>query len=345
MSLASTIERLVQAAIEARLFPGAVVLVAQGERLVHHAAYGTTMYDDQGSRPVAADDLYDIASITKAITATTALQLLDAGVLTLDTPLATLLPSSRAVGVTMRHLLTHTSGLGLRLAPLREQGPAGLLAAVLAAEPAAAPGSATAYSNINTLLLGLAVEHATGTPLDAFVQRQLLRPIGMHDTCFLPAAALRVRIVPTEYDPWRGRLVHGEVHDESAYVLGGACGHAGLFATADDLWRFGLLWLRGGTLGGKRFLREALVTLATANQTPGLAQACGLGWMLDRPFMPAERQGAYGHTGFTGPTLLVLPRHDLVVVLLCNRTYPHRHEARTHSLVATIAALAIAPGP
>lgn len=338
---------LVARAIDERIFPGAVLLAARGERVLLHRAYGTTMYADAGSRPVATDDMFDIASLTKVVTATAALVLCDAGTLELDAPAARYLPALRARTVTLRQLLTHSSGLELRLSTLREGGASGVRAAVYAAEPVRAPGSYAAYSNINSLLLGEVVAALFGAPLDTAIHALVLEPLGMAATGFRPDAALRPRIPPTEWDhAWRGGLVQGVVHDESAYALGGVAGHAGLFSTTADLLRLLRMWLQGGAWGGRQLLREATVAAALRDQTLGLATPSGmpvrsgLGWMLDRPnFMGAAPAGSFGHTGFTGPALVAVPTQDLALVLLSNRTYPQRTPPPYRHHVVTAAVL------
>ena len=342
--------QIVEPAIAARIFPGCVILAARGGRVLHHAAYGSTMYDDPGTRPVAPDDSFDLASLTKLFTATAALALHDAGQLALDAEARRYLPGLRAEGVTLRHLLTHSSGLELRLSVLRAGGAAGILAAAYGATPQHAPGSLVAYSNINSLLLGEVVAAAAGMPLDAAISALILAPLGMAETGFRPAEALRPRIPPSEWDhEWRGGLVQGVVHDESAYALGGVAGHAGLFGTATDLERLLRLWLQGGAWAGRQLLREATVAEALCDHTGDLPTPSGppvrsgLGWMLDRPnFMGAAPTGSFGHTGFTGPALVALPAHGLAVVLLSNRTYPrrtpppYRHHAVTAEVVGAL---------
>lgn len=309
------------------------------------------MYADPGSRPVGPDDIFDVASLTKVFTATAALALVDAGQLALDAEVGRYLPGLAARGVTVRHLLTHSSGLDLRLSTLRAGGAAGVRAAVWAAEPLRPPGSFVAYTNINSLLLGEIVAALSGLPLDSALAALVLEPLGMAATGFRPPAALRPRIPPTEWDEaWRGGLVHGVVHDESAYALGGVAGHAGLFSSAADLERFARMWLQGGAWGGRQLLREATVAAALRDYTAGLATATGLplrgglGWMLDRPnFMGAAPAGSFGHTGFTGPALVCVPARDLALVTLSNRTYPrrtpppYRHHAVTAALVELLA--------
>lgn len=340
------IETLVAGAIGERVFPGAVVLAARGGHVLHHEAYGTTMYDHPGSRPLAPDAIFDLASLTKVFTATAALALYDAGLLALDDAAARYLPGLGAYGVTVRHLLTHSSGLDLRLSVLREGGAAGIRAAVWAAVPIYPPGSTVAYTNINSLLLGEVVAAVTGRSLEEVIGELVIGPLGMSATGFRPAAALRPRIPPTEWDDaWRGGLVWGSVHDESAHALGGVAGHAGLFGTAADLARFVRMWLEGGAWGGRQILREATVAAALRDYTGGLSSATGrgvrggLGWMLDRAnFMGAAPAGSFGHTGFTGPAIVGVPARDLALILLSNRTYPRRTPPpyRHHAVTAAI---------
>ena len=322
------------------MFPGAVVLIARGEALLHAAAYGATVYEPASASPTTLDTIYDVASLTKMFTATAALRLLEAGRLDLRAPVASYLPEFKPRDVQIWHLLTHTSGLDIRLSALRHAGAAGLWAAVYGLEPAHPPGSTVAYTNVNSLLLGEVVARLSGAPLDRALAELVLAPLGLSATCFVPPPQLRARIAPTEHDAeWRGGLVHGSVHDESAHALGGVAGHAGLFSTAGDLGRFCAAWLPGGP--APRLLGEPTIRLATANHTPSLSAACGLGWMIDRPnFMGAAPLGTIGHTGFTGPAIVIVPAEQLCVVVLSNRVYPQRTPARHHDITAQIVALA-----
>ncbi|NTV63776.1 MAG: beta-lactamase family protein, partial [Oscillochloris sp.] len=298
--LASRIDSLALDAIDEGIFPGAVVSAQRAGRLAHAAAYGTTMYDDPGSQPVALDTIYDIASLTKTFTATAALILMDTGQIGLDESAAHFLPGLRASGVTIRHLLTHSSGLDIRLSELRRREAAAIRAAAYALEPAHKPGSYTQYANIGSMLLGDVVAAAFGAPLDVAVRELILQPLGMHDTTYCPSEQLRARIAPTEWDDeWRGGLVHGVVHDESSYALGGVSGHAGLFSSAADMARFAQLWLQAGVWEGRQILREATVALARRDHTghmataSGLALHSGLGWALDRQsFMGVASAGS-----------------------------------------------------
>jgi CubicO group peptidase (beta-lactamase class C family) len=244
-------------------------------------------------------------------------------------------------GVTWRRVLTHTSGLAPWHTVFRETGPAppppgtpdplsvedrwaAALAAISGYRFVARPGEAFHYSDLGFMLAGMAVARRFGRPLPEAMQALVRDRLGLDTVTYAPVASGRdrARIAPTEVDArWRGRRCWGEVHDENAAGLGGVAGHAGLFATAHDVARFGVAWLRQDPrLRLERFMRAAVT-----NQTPDLDVARGLGWQVQpsdhlAPFSDA----AYGHTGFTGTSLAVDPRRDLVVSLLTNRVYHGR---------------------
>jgi CubicO group peptidase (beta-lactamase class C family) len=345
--LSQQIDAIVAEAIERRVFPGAVVLVAAGERIQHFQAYGTTMYDHAGSQPVRLDTIYDVASLTKMFTATAALRLADSGAIDLRAPAAEYLPHLRARSVTIWHLLTHTSGLDIRLSALRHAGRAGLLEAVYQLEPAHLPGSTVAYTNVNSLLLGEIVARQHGAALDQALHDLVIGPLELRDTQFNPSGGLLARVAPTERDDtWRGRLVHGSVHDESAHALGGVAGHAGLFSTAQDIFQFCRAWARAASdeqaYAAPALLRWATARLAMSDQTPGLRLACGLGWMIDRPnFMGAAPPGTVGHTGFTGPAMVIAQAASTTIVVLSNRVYPQRGVSAHHPVTAAIVSAAV----
>lgn len=357
MSPSEKIDAIVASAIERRVFPGAVVLIARGDRLLHHKAYGATTYEAPPAQVVQRDTIYDIASLTKMFTATAALRLYEAGRLDLHAPVMAYLPEFCLPEINVWHLLTHTSGLDIRLSALRHAGRAGLLEAVYATPLAHPPGTRVAYTNVNSLLLGEIVALRSGAPLDRALAGLVIEPLGLRDTQFRPPPELRPRIAPTEIDEeWRGALVHGSVHDESAHALGGVAGHAGLFSTAGDLHTFCLNWLPAMSEVGlpmldrpdanhssdiqhptSSMLQDKTIALATSNQTPELQVACGLGWMIDRPnFMGAAPAGSFGHTGFTGPAVVVVPQRRLVVSVLSNRVYPRRGQPTHHPITAAI---------
>jgi serine-type D-Ala-D-Ala carboxypeptidase len=330
---APVIADLITAAIADHCFPGAVVLASRGGVVQHHAAYGTTMYDQAGSLLVTAETIYDIASLTKIITVTAFLRLYEAFHLDLDTPAATFLPELHARTVTLRHLLSHTSGLDVRLSHAAQAGASALWQAVFQAPLCQPAGSVAAYTNINTLLIGEIVARLAACPLDRALTQLVLQPLQMHNTQFNPPAILQQQIAPSELDDtWRKACVHGVVHDESAYVLGGVAGHAGLFSNAIDLQRFCQAWLEPGHL-----LQQATIAESIRNHAPNGGIACGLGWMLARPnFMGQAAATCIGHTGFTGPALVLQPATNTALVFLCNRTFPKRTIPRHHAVIAQI---------
>lgn len=345
----AAIDALATDAITRRIFPGAVVLALHHGLPLHSAAYGTTMYDDPGTQPVQVGTVYDIASLTKLFTATAALQLVARGAIALDDPVARYLPGFAAQRITVRHLLTHTTGLEVRLASLRDMPPDGIRAHVYALQPVHAPGTRLAYVNVSTLLLGDLVQQVVGQPLDQVIAQGITVPLRLTQTGFVPPPAQRSQIAPTEHDDWRGGVVQGVAHDESAYALGGIAGHAGMFSTAADLGRFVQMWLQGGMLDGAVILPPELVAAAMQFQgahlhlPPDIPFHCGLGWMLARhDYMGDAPPDTCGHTGFTGPVLLAIPSRQIGMVVLCNRTYPRRGERAHLGVVAAMLSAVLA---
>jgi CubicO group peptidase (beta-lactamase class C family) len=272
--------------------------------------------------PMTVDTPFDLASLTKLFTSVAAVQQLERGTLGIDARVAAYLPDFTAAaeyGLTVRHLLTHTSGLRPEL-PLYDCPDAAARRTLLRAEePVTAPGGAYAYSDLNMLLLQHVLERITRRPLDTLVRDGITRPLGMAATGFGPvpdAAATE-----DQRRPWakadRGML-RGEVHDENAWALGGVAGHAGLFSTAGDLAVFCRTLLAGGSYGTARILGPDYVELLLAPP--------GLGFALDEPRFMGELagHGAAGHTGFTGTSLVLDPETDTFLVLLANTVHPRR---------------------
>jgi CubicO group peptidase (beta-lactamase class C family) len=325
------VDRLLEDFRERGAFPGGVLAVGHRGALVHLRPFGRLTYDADAP-PVTAGTLYDLASLTKVVATTTmAMILVDEGRLDLDRPVRELLPGFQGPGketVTVRHLLTHSSGLQA-IAPLYKevQGREAYRERVLALDLVYPAGSRSVYSDPGIILLGEILEQAAGQPVEAFVRERVFEPLGMRDTRFRPPAGLRPRIAPTEFDPWRGRLVHGEVHDENAFALGGVAPHAGLFGTAGDLARFAQMLLNGGVLDGRRIVSRETVEMFTRRAgIPGSDRA--LGW--DTKSAEGSSAGSllsarsFGHTGFTGTSIWIDPERQLFVVLLTNRVHPTR---------------------
>ncbi len=225
------------------------------------------------------------------------------------------------------HLLTHSSGLPA-WAPLYKEvrGYDAFVAKASALPLEFEPGTRSQYSDFGMILLGEVIRRAAGRPLDRFLSERLLAPLGMRSTGYNPAKSLLERIAPTEDDPWRRRVIRGEVHDENAWAMGGVAGHAGMFSTARDLAVFAQMMLNQGVYDHRRYLRpETIARFTSAQGPPGSAQ--GFGWRkpseeswTGRLFSPA----AYGHTGFTGTSMWIDPRQQVFIILLSNRVHPSR---------------------
>lgn len=311
--------------------PGAALRVMhKGEVVLAHDA---GVRHRESGQPVNAKTLFDLASLTK-VTATlpAILQLLAEKRFSLDERLARFFPEcpEDKREITVRHLLTHTSGLPADLTPRRRDEPPLVVPELVFAQPLLAPpGTQVVYSDLGMILLGLIVEKITGMPLDRYVQERIFQPLGMVDTCFRPAPQRRGNTAATEYCSIRHAYICGDVHDEKAFLLGGVAGHAGLFATADDLLRYSRFWLYGNEAVLPRAWRE------TAGQcwTRPLNGSRGLGWESNwgESIISCGRlfgRDSFGHTGFTGTSLWIDPQQEVAVVFLTNAV----HLGRDHAL-------------
>jgi len=335
------VDSLMHQAIRKEAFPGAAVAVGRGGALVKLDGYGHLSYDAE--QTVHPATLYDLASLTKVLVTTTALmQLYEAEAIALDDPVATYLPAFARAGkdeVTLRHLLTHTSGLPAHR-PYFEEGMRTLEAVVeaIAQEPLAhAPGTAYQYSDLGFITLGAVIEAVSGQSLDAYAEAEIFQPLGMHDTSYRGRGEPDARIAPTEHDlSFRQRLLQGEVHDENAWALGGVAGHAGVFSTARDLARFGYMLANEGRIQGAAFLQpETLATFTSAVAPSEHSRALGWDTRSTAGYSSAGQHfgpRSFGHTGFTGTSLWVDPDEALFVLLLSNRVHPTR-ENRGHIAV------------
>jgi CubicO group peptidase (beta-lactamase class C family) len=332
---AASFDPLVQAGIKRGAYPGAALVVGRADTVLFSRGYGHLTWSPRSPAADPDSTLYDLASVTKVVATTTALMLLvDRGKLRLDAPVTAYIPEFASPGtaaITVRQLLTHTSGLRPTLPLYCEADSAAALRAVFAATPTVPPATRVVYSDLNAILLGEVVRRAAAEPLDAYTVREVLAPLGLHQTRFRPPAALRRRIAPTGL--WHGRPVAGVVNDQNAARLGGVAGHAGLFATARDLARFAQFILRGGTLpDGRRLVRAETVRLFTTKAADfgRGSEARALGWQAVPTGERTSSAGvlfgprSFGHTGWTGTSLWIDPDRGLFVVLLTNRAYAPR---------------------
>jgi len=353
--------RAIDKAIEKQETPGAVLLARMpkdGEVIEHFSRHGLAVTRPE-RLPMTRETLFDLASLTKPLATTTAvMRLVSDGALGLDDPVSKYLPtfSERDKdGVTLRHLLTHSSGLKpLRrfheelLERERKKGerwigtPAArefVVDRVLRSGLVHEPGIAAVYGDLDFIALGAVVEAVAHQPLDAFCQDQIFGPLGMRDTCFVRLGegepglpdAVRGRVAATEDCAWRGRILRGEVHDSNAAVMGGIAGHAGLFSTADDVMKFALTLLDVWHGRSEAWPREVLQEFTRRQGLPE-GSDWALGW--DTPTEGASSAGRHfsrdsvGHLGFTGTSLWIDLPAEAVVVLLTNRQHTHEKKSR-----------------
>ena len=327
-------------AIGAYAFPGCAFGVLAGSEIVLQGSLGR-FTSEEDSQPVAADTVYDVASLTKVVATTAAAMLLvQRGQLDLEIPLGDVLPGfvvdraaeDQARNVTVRHLLAHSSGLPGYVELFRAAStPGGLLEACLRLPVEVAPGTRAEYSDPGFILLGKSIEALVREDLAGWTRREVFAPLGMTDTGFCPPLAARATIPPTEVDSdFRHRCIQGEVQDENAWVLGGVAGHAGLFSNVPDLLHFA-----AAILGEKMphepretptlFDRRIVEQFAQRQLPQGSSRA--LGW--DTPSEPSSSgmhfsRHSIGHLGYSGCSLWIDLDAGLAVVLLSNRTWPDR---------------------
>ncbi|MBV1830447.1 beta-lactamase family protein [Komagataeibacter sp. AV436] len=336
--------------------PGVVCAVGHAGAVVHRAVYGLRALIPR-HEAMTWDTMFDMASLTKAlITAPAIMQLWERGLVGLDVPVCHYLPEFAAnakSAITIRHLLTHYSGLPPDLDLTSPwQGAAEGRKLTLNARPDHPPGQGFVYSDINYLALGFVVEKLTGQPLATYATDTILRPMGLAQSCFLPPPALVPRIAPTQMDE-TGHMLRGVVHDPTTRRMGGVAGHAGLFSTAGDLCRYAqaLLDRRAGRPGTPFPLRQDTVVLMTTPQQPaGKTDLRGLGWDIATHYSSARGgrfpAGSFGHTGFTGTSVWIDPQSDSYVLILTNRVHPdgRGNVVALRRDVATAAATALLDG-
>jgi serine-type D-Ala-D-Ala carboxypeptidase len=332
--------------IAAGAAPGAVIAVSHGgERFI----FGTgTLGSDDSTRP-GASTVYDLASLTKVVALTPAIMFaVSEGKLALDAPVQQYVPAFAGPDkqqVTVRMLLAHGSGLPAWRPLYRQARSRNEAFALVDSTPLAIiPGIQAVYSDLGAILLTQAVESAYGERIDSLVERRLFRPLGLTTVRYLPPSPWRDRIAPTELDPWRGRVLRGEVHDENAAIMDGVSGHAGLFGSAEDLLTFAE-WMLAQAVrrSDGQSVRPSVFHEFTTRQALGDR---ALGW--DTPSGHGSSAGSrlspssIGHTGFTGTSLWIDPEHDLAIVLLSNRVHPTRDNPRWGPVRSAVADLVMA---
>ncbi|MDH4228795.1 MAG: beta-lactamase family protein [Nitrospirota bacterium] len=370
--------RVLAAGVAEGVFPGAVLWVAERGAVVWRQAAGSLFRADAGHPPAPAvhpGTRYDLASITKAMsTASCFMRLMDQGRLDPADPVSRLLPELAwaTADVTLFHLLTHSSGLpawkpfyemacgadGAGLAPGTPACRDWIVRRIMAEPPERPAGEKSVYSDPGFILLGVALERATGTPLEELFRRLVAEPLGLADTAYNPGnQARRLEghdVAPTARRDWRGGVIRGAVDDDNAFAMGGVSGHAGLFGTAGDVGRWGLA-LVDAWHGRSTWTTQAVARRCLTRNTvvPGSSWALG----FDTPYPPPTTAGPHfgrtsaGHLGFTGTSVWVDLEREWVVVLLSNRVHPDpensgikRFRPRLHAAVGA-ALLGLPPVP
>ena len=355
--LADTVAVVLRQAAADSAFPGAYAMVGRRSGLVAAVSVGHVDWSTTAATPNDST-LWDLASLTKVLGMTSAMmQLVERGLVELDAPAQRYLPEWTGPNkdrVTVRHLLTHTSGLPAfrRYDTLTTN--ADSIVAMLMAEPLdTLPGARMVYSDIGAYVAGRIVERVSRLSLDRYVTERVFGPIGTRETMYRPPATLLSRIAPTEIDTIRGKI-HGTVHDPRAFYIGGVSAHAGLFGSGRDLARIAQLYLNGGELAGVRVFRPETIELFTARQVADRA----LGWQKPSGTNTAGHlmsERAFGHTGFTGTSIWIDPERDIFIILLSNRVNPTSVNPRiggvrvalADAVIATVARVgaAITPEP
>ena len=321
----------------------AVLHVRHHGAIVCDTALGVASPKGEAVNP---DAIFDLASLTKLFVGTAVLALHDARRVALGDHLAAIIPEfegqdRRRSQVTYRQLLAHTSGLPAHVNFRDELGLTAVIARVCGTPLVAKPGAQVTYSDLGFMLVGEAVSRITGLPLERALAELVLQPLRLHDVGYRPGPDVLARTVCTENDPWRKRLLRGEVHDENCWAMGGVAGHAGLFGTAAGVADLAELYREGGALGGTRLLLRPTANAATREQAAGPQERRGLAWALragDRGSSGSRLSAnSFGHTGYTGTSVWVDPKRALTIVLLTNRVYRSRDPEPIRALRAAVA--------
>lgn len=305
--------------------PSAAIAIGTKDGILLERCFGVRDLDDPV--PVNVNTLYDMASLTKIIgTTMVAYHFIEKGLIRLDDTLNTFypgtLPDKR--DITIRQIMTHSSGMPAHFYVSFEAATPAQAAEAILAHPLSYPtGSEVEYSCMGFILLAKILEKIGGKPIDELAKELVFDPLGMANTTY---AVKTDNVASTEYVAEEGGCLKGIVHDENARFMKGISGNAGIFSDLKDMERFALMLLNDGVLDGKRYLSKAMLHTALKNYTPGKSENRGIGMKLGLGGFMGDltSDSAYGHTGFTGTSLVVDPEMGIYVVLLANRVHPTR---------------------
>lgn len=302
---------------------------------IYFDCLGRTYIGDR-IKDVEINTIFDLASLTKVISTTTAvMKLIEKGELSLYDDVTEILPDFKHEGIKIHNLLTHTAGLPpepkYRHCKNREE----IINLLYNTEiDYNKKDRKIVYSDTGFMFLGLIIDKITGS-FEKYVKENIFIPLDMIDTCFNPDKEKVKRCAATEFCSMRNQLVVGMVHDEKAYLMEGVAGHAGLFSTVKDLANFGLMILNGGIYKDKRILSKNTIDLLFKCQTKGLNERRGYGWQL------LNKDTSIYHTGFTGTSILINRKYNIIFILLTNRIYPTRNNEKLIKLRSRINNIAL----
>lgn len=342
------VRRFLQREVELEHIPGAVIQVAHKSEVILEEAVGNRAVFPE-KLPMHVHTVFDLASLTKVVATLPAiLKLMDEGEIRLDDRVEQFLPQFSQNGkekITIRHLLTHTSGLRAhRPFHAKKLTAEQILEEIYADEREVPIGSKVIYSDLGLITLYKIVEVITGEEFSSFLKRKIFDPLNMTETAFNPTFPVD-RYAVTEYSEDLEDYRRGIVHDENTASMGGISGHAGLFSTVQDLGKFAEMIENGGLYQGTRIISEIGLLRSQENYTPQDSEYRGLGWILKSPTLSScgdyFSESSFGHTGFTGTSIWFDPEVDLRVILLTNRVHLGRQNQiirlrpRLHNLIRT----------
>ena len=327
---------IINNAIKDSIFPGAQLFVSKGENVLIDKSFGNYTYE-KNSKKVSNKSIYDVASLTKVLSTTpVVMKLIQKKMLSLDYPLSDFYDEFKVgskKNITIRHLLTHTSGLPAYIEYYKRNdidSKDDIINDIIKLDLSYEPDSKMVYSDLGMILIADIVSKVTSSSLNRLSYNYYYKPLVMNNTFFNPKETIKYNIVPTEDDTYfRNKLLQGEVHDETAFLLGGVSGHAGLFSNSNDIAKLAKLFLNKGVFKGRRYLKKNIVKLFTSQGNYPVKSDRILGW--DTPSINGKSSAgdlfsnqSYGHLGFTGTSLWIDPVNEIIIVFLTNRVHPTR---------------------
>jgi len=329
------INTLMETARKKNIFPGGVLLVGHQDKIIYHKAFGRYTYSDKSSK-IKTKTIFDLASLSKVVGTTSAAMLLyDLQKMHLNDFVKKYLPkfaNNKKDSITIYHLLTHSSGLPAskqfyKSAKTADQ----VIEKIMNSEIIFKPGRSSRYSDLGMITLQKVIEKITNSTLDHFLKENLFEKLEMANTFYTPDKKQKKDCAPTEFDSyWRKKTIQGEVHDETAYLLGGIAGHAGLFSTSADLAKFAHVLINNGMYGNIQIFSPVTIEEWTTQQYQNSSR--GIGWDTKYgKFSSAGKlfsKNSFGHTGFTGTSIWIDKERKLFVILLTNRINPSRHNKK-----------------